>query len=78
MPNAPSHVNEVIRNPEEINLMYVAMTRAKRKLELPRGCYPLHECFVKNRESRDFFHKPDLRPKGQRRYEDEIEASDRY
>ena len=67
MPDAPNHVREVIRNPEEINLLYVAMTRAKKRLELPSKCFGLKECFDANKETGDFFHVPDLRPRNQDR-----------
>ena len=52
---------------EERRLLYVAMTRAKKRLELPSKCFGLKECFDANKETGDFFHVPDLRPRNQDR-----------
>lgn len=60
MPDAPDHVKDVLRNPEDINLLYVAMTRAKETLELPSSCLGMRKCFEDNQATRKFFHVPDL------------------
>lgn len=54
---APSDVQDVIRDPEDINLIYVAMTRARKKLELPPGLLPLLKCYQDNSATGSYFYQ---------------------
>lgn len=78
VPDAPSHVQDVLRNPEDINLLYVAMTRAKETLELPSTCLGMRKCFEENQATGKFFHAPDFRKKSFDREFDRYGEERRY